>query len=122
MTTIERHEVEAWLGEALEQTSQEQVAALLRAWQDYEDSPAVIARSGEAGDYEDEDRVVTNAIGAQILGDDVGLEALGGTLRAAKRELYLSIAGAVRAGMSEAEAARRAGVNRMTVRRLLGKR
>ena len=121
-TIIERGEIEAWLGPALAETSQEQVAALVVAWQAYEDAPAVVPRSGVAEDYADEDLVVTNAIGAQVLGGDVGLEAMGGRMRAARRELYLSIAGATVAGMSEAEAARRAGVDRMTVRKLLGKR
>ena len=37
-------------------------------------------------------------------------------------ELYAAIRSAVAAGMSESEAARVAGVDRMTVRRALGKR
>lgn len=43
-------------------------------------------------------------------------------MRAARQELYLSIAGATFGGMSEAEAARRGGMDWMTVRRPLGKR
>ena len=42
--------------------------------------------------------------------------------RALAAELYAAIRSAVAAGMSEAEAARVAGVDRMTVRRALGKR
>lgn len=42
--------------------------------------------------------------------------------RALAVELYAAIRSAVAAGMSESEAARVAGVDRMTVRRALGKR
>lgn len=42
--------------------------------------------------------------------------------RALAAELYAAIRSAVAAGMSESEAARVAGVDRMTVRRALGKR
>jgi DNA invertase Pin-like site-specific DNA recombinase len=42
--------------------------------------------------------------------------------RALAAELYEAIREAVEGGMSEAEAARVAGVDRMTVRRALGKR
>lgn len=122
MVTIERYGVEAWLGPALAETSEEQVDDLQRAWQRYEDSPSVVALT-EADERDDaEDRVAALASYLQVIGEDVGLEAIGARMRAARRELYASIVGAVYAGMSEAEAARRAGVDRMTVRRLTDKR
>ncbi|WP_369069246.1 hypothetical protein [Kineococcus terrestris] len=57
------------------------------------------------------------------------LDALAATAReaqeraaAARSALYAAVVAAVRDGMSESEAARRAGIDRMTVRKLLGKR
>lgn len=58
----------------------------------------------------------------QMAGQEVGLASARSVFQQARADLYGKTIGAVLGGMSEAEAARRSGLDRMTVRRLLGKR
>ena len=117
-TTDER---DAWLGPALEQMSGEQLEAFDdAARQIFDRYPAT----------EDDPDAATEALSGAlmvILGDDT-LERLAGewsSARAAERDAMARLTGAIIAeavqGQPETTIAQRTGVNRMTVRKALGK-
>lgn len=112
MTHTQRHELEAWLGPALDDMSTEQVDAMLAAVHAWEALPA--------HDPDDSDAVLSGIL-QHILGE-LDLAGLGQEYRRARLAVEAFTLGAVLAGKPEAEAARESTLDRMTVRRMLGKR
>lgn len=115
---MERWELEAYLGDAAATTTEEQVDELLRL-------AGVIE---EIYPDPDGDGSAIFAGAVKLVLGDANLEALASVLAKARqreRDAMADLAGAVIAsvgrGVSEAEAARRAGVSRITVRAMVGK-
>jgi hypothetical protein len=111
-----------WLGPAADELTDEQRER-------FEDEAAeTIDRIGDDPDLQAERDAALTALVQYLLGevdvDEVGAERA--RLRAAERAAYLAAQQVARLavldGMPEAEAARRSGVDRMVVRKLLGKR
>lgn len=112
----------AWLGPAAEELTDEQRTRFEA------EAAETIARIGDDPDLQAEHDAALSALAQYLLGettiDEVGhvrqrsADAARYALLAAKQVARL----AVLDGMSEVEAARRAGLDRMTVRKLLGKR
>lgn len=119
--TTRRHELEAWLGPALDELTPEQVDQLHR------ESDRIGERYPDPDDQDLRDAALSAAT-QYLLGetsiDDVGRELTEIRLREARAyaAAYQIATLAAEAGMPEAEVARRVGIDRMTVRRkILGK-
>jgi hypothetical protein len=117
---MQRYELEAWLGPALEDMTGEQVDTL----------HAVVEEIHERWPDRDEgpERDAASVAALQHMLGEVSLRERGellGRAREAEREAVVSSRQAalmaVRDGVSESQAAREAGLDRMTVRRMLGK-
>ena len=116
MTYMQPYELDAWLGDA--DLTTEQRTALESAIDDL------------ASRYAGEDEAVGEGMGSAlrvILGDDTleGVAAEWARARAAERDAMARLTGAIIAsavqGQPETVIAERAGVNRLTVRKALGK-
>ena len=110
MASTQRYEVEAWLGDAADEMTSEQIDEFHRAWDE------ISGLLPDPDDQDQRDELLTSAHLAITGGLTLEQAAIG---KAALRWLTVS---AVRDGMSEVEAAERAGVTRMTVRAWQGKR
>lgn len=107
MTITRDPDVMAWLGDAADDMTDEQIVEFHKAWDEiFELFP---------DDADDRDALLTSAHLAIIHDMDLALASIG---RAALRWRVVE---AVRDGLSEAEVARSADVDRSTVRRWLGK-
>lgn len=110
------HEVAAWLGDGWTDEQVEQVTAEYLAWERGEPDADPALREA-----------VLTAIAQRVDGTldlpAVARRDLGGQIRAhrARTALRAAVIAAVAGGMSESEAARQAGVTRMTVRQWIGK-
>jgi hypothetical protein len=120
LMAIQRHEIEAWLGPAFEEMTEEQVDRVQR------EAERIEARYPGEG-YEMEREAALTAVTQYLLGEaspaGVGDElatARLGEMQARARAQQVAVM-AVQDGMSEAEAARQVGLDRMTVRKALGK-
>lgn len=116
---MQRHELEAWLGPALDELTDEQIDRLAT------DADDISTRHP----HDDDARTAALSAAVQYLLGEVDIDQAGSALLAARRveaDAYAAAqqlaAMAVTDGMPEAEAARRAGIDRMTVRKVLGKR
>lgn len=117
----QRHEIEAWPGPAMDQLTTDQVDRV----------QAAADQIAERHPHEDDADLREAALSAtvQFLLGETSVEEAGSRLaaiRAAQREAYavaMQVAAmAVEAGTPEAIVARQLGVDRMTVRKALGKR
>lgn len=107
MTKMQRHELDAWLGDDWTDEQREKIAEDFSAWED---------TNPDADD--DEGSSVLTAI-AQHHDGVLSIPDLARVRAEAKAAVVVSV---TIGGMSEAEAARVAGIDRMTVRKWLGKR
>ncbi|HTW17061.1 MAG TPA: hypothetical protein VMF51_18165 [Nocardioides sp.] len=111
----------AWLGPAAEAMTDEQRERFEA------EAEAAIARIGDDPDLQPERDTALAALTQYLLGETDIDEAGRKRQRTREAARHASIAAqqvallAVRDGMAEAEAGRRAGLDRMTVRKLLGK-
>lgn len=111
----------AWLGPAADELTDEQRERFLA------EAEEATARIGDDPDLAAEREAAWSAIVAYLLGDLTIEQAGRERLRTVEAERHASLAAqqiarlAVQDGMPEAEAARRSGLTRMTVRRALGK-
>lgn len=119
--TIQRHEIEAWLGPALPELNPEQVDQLHR------EAERIEERYPDPDEQDLRDAALSAAT-QYLLGetsiDDAGRELTDIRMKEARAyaAAYQIATLAAEAGMPEAEVARRAGIDRMTVRRkILGK-
>ena len=116
---IQRYEVEAWLGPALDDMTAEQVDAFAR----------MVEAIGDRypGADEADVRELASSGALQVMLGASTLDELGRALAGARRverEAMAMLTGAIiaaSASQSESEVARRASVTRMTVRKALGK-
>jgi hypothetical protein len=118
MSPIQDHEIDAWLGPALEELSEEQreeFGRLVRAHQETQNG-----REGEDADYAEEDTAAWNAALEHVTGV-FDLAARGIAYRDAQDAAYAGAVIATLAGMSEVQAARDATITRRTLRQLLRK-
>ena len=109
MTKMQRHELDAWLGDDWTDEQRDKIAEDFSAW-------------GDANpDAEDDTGATAAALTAIARLHEGGLTIpdLNQVRREAKAAVVVSV---MFGGMSESEAARLAGVDRMTVRKWLGKR
>jgi hypothetical protein len=104
--------VEDWLGQALEEMTEEQVDQMASAVRQWEALPTF--------DASDSDAVLTGML--QHLLGELDLPAMGRAYRDARTAVEAATLGAVLAGKPEAEAARESTLDRMIVRRMVGKR
>jgi hypothetical protein len=112
---MQRYELEAWLGPALDDMTADQVdrmAAAVAAWEALPGLPD--------HDPDDAPSVLTGML-QHILGE-LDLTAMGADYRRARALVEAATLGAVLAGMPEAAAARQSTLDRMSIRRWLGKR
>lgn len=107
MKIMQRHELDAWLGDDWTDEQRDKIAEDFGTWE---------AANPEAG--EDESTAMLTAI-AQHHDKALTIPNLTEVRREARAAVVVSV---TLGGMSEAEAARAAGVDRMTVRSWLGKR
>lgn len=107
MTITRNPDVMAWLGDAADDMTDEQIVEFHMVWSE--------AESLFPDDEDEQTELLTSAHIAIAHGIDLESARLG---REALRWLVVE---AVQRGMSEVEAAQRAGVDRSTVRRWLGK-
>lgn len=121
MHSIQRHEIEAWLGPALKEMTEGQVDRAHR------EAVRIHERYPDPDDSTERDAALSAA--TQYLLGEVSPAGVGDELRRARANEQESRAAAqqvavmaVEDGMSEAEAARLVGLDRMTVRKALGKR
>jgi hypothetical protein len=117
---MQRYELEAWLGAALDDMTTEQVDTMHAAVEEIHE------RWSDVDD--DAERQAASVAALQHIIGEVSLAERGENLRRARdaeREAVIASRQAalmaVRDGMSESQAARDAGLDRMTVRRMLGK-
>jgi hypothetical protein len=110
--TTQMHELQAWLGPALDDMSADQLDTMLSAVHTWEALPA--------HDPDDSDAVLSGML-QQLLGE-LDLAAMGQAYRRARLAVEAATLGAVLAGKPEASAARESTLDRMTIRRMLGKR
>lgn len=120
MTRMQPCELDAWLGDARDQMTDEQVETFARIVRDIED------RWPDPDDVEEATAAMSGAL-MLILGDDTlaGVGARFGEAYRARRRAAAQLTGAVLAsealGATEAEIVREARINRVTARRMLGK-
>ncbi len=107
MTITRNPDVMAWLGDAADDMTDEQIVEFHKAWDEIFEL--------FTDDEDEQNELLTSAHLAITHGIDLESARLG---REALRWLVVE---AVQRGMSEVEAAQRAGVDRSTVRRWLGK-
>lgn len=107
MTITRNPDVMAWLGDAADDMTDEQIVEFHKAWDEIFEL--------FTDDEDEQTELLTSAHIAITHGIDLESARLG---REALRWLVVE---AVQRGMSEVEAAQRAGVDRSTVRRWLGK-
>jgi hypothetical protein len=114
---IQRHEIEAWLGPAFGEAQVDRVhREAVRIWARYPDQDDAVEREAALS-------ATTQYLLGETTIDDAGESLLraridaAGALAAAQQIAVMCVAD----GMTEAEAARRAGIDRMTVRKALGK-
>ncbi len=114
------YDLDQWL--AGTEVTDEQRAALHAA----SDAADTLYPTGDPGDEADREAAFTDA--AMLVLGDTTLEDIGDALEAARaaeaqamKRAKVSIAAAAALGVSEVEIARRAGLNRLTVRAALGK-
>lgn len=118
----QRYEIEAWLGDTLPEWTDEQIDTLVR------ESDAIAARYPDEDDREEREAALTAA--AQCLTGDLLLETAGEDLLRARVDVSRALAATrqvarmavLYGGTPQAVAAREAGIDRMTVRKDLGKR
>jgi hypothetical protein len=117
--TIQRHEIEAWLGPAYGVLTEAQIARVhpVRIWARYPDPDDSMERDAALS-------AATQYLLGETTIDDAGESLLRARIRAsealaAAQQIAVM---AVEDGMAEAEAARLVGLDRMTVRKALGKR
>lgn len=115
---MQEHELTAWLGDVT--VTDEQRAALHRA------SDMIDARYPDPDDRNDAGQIAFTAAAQVILGDATLNEhaTAWSKARAAERDAMAALTGAIiaaSADTAEAAIAQRTGVNRMTVRKALGK-
>jgi hypothetical protein len=119
--TTQRYEIEAWLGDTSDWTD-EQIDLLVV------ESDAIAERYPDEDDREEREAALSAA--AQCLTGDLLLETAGEDLRRARADASRAMAAArqmarmavLHGGTPQAVAAREAGIDRMTVRKDLGKR
>ena len=123
---MEQYEVEAWLGPAVEEMSDREIAAFAASVEKIDEALPVPA-DGEPEDVADEREAAMSAALQVQLGETT-LEEVSQNLVIARAEVARAMAavkGAVIAaaagGASETELAARTGLNRSTVRAALGK-
>lgn len=120
--TTQRYEIEAWLGDTLPEWTDEQIDTLVR------ESDAIASRY--PGEDQAQEREAALTAAAQVLTGDLLLETAGEALSQARLDSSLALASArqvarmavLYGGTPQAVAAREAGIDRMTVRKDLGKR
>lgn len=112
---MDMYELETWLGEARGELTDQQVEDILEAVNRHEGMPGYSDKDDETAE------AVLTAIVQFTLGE-LDLAAAGRAYRRAKHTAEAYALGAVLAGMPEAQAARESTLDRMTVRKLLGKR
>lgn len=116
VTSVEQHEIEAWLGDDWDPTRRTAVVDTILAWET--DHP-------DADDTERDAAWTALAQQADGVLDLDGMRRADIAARSAAAEARIRLRTAVEAvvadGMSEAEAARQSGVTRMTIRSWLGK-
>lgn len=117
----QQDELEAWLGPAVADLDDEQIQQI------QSEADRIDERYDEPDEMEERDAALSAAV-QYILGE-IDLEQAGMALlraRVAESKAYAAAVQvgvmAVEAGMPEAEVARKLGVDRMTVRKWLGKR
>lgn len=118
---LQMHETMAWLGDAAAEMSEEQIDRFHR------ESAVIVARY-PSEDYMEEQQVALTAALRYILGE-TDLDTAGREREATQAAAVTAFVSAqqvarmaVQDGMTEAEAARRGSLDRMTVRKALGKR
>ena len=122
MTKMERHELEAWLGLAADDLTPDQIDRLHR------EAQSIDGRYPDPDDQELRDAALSAAVQWLLLGDitlDRAREQLVSARIAAARASAAAQQVAVMAhgdGMPESRAAAAVGIDRMTLRRALGKR
>lgn len=117
---MDDNELTSWLGDAADEVTDEQRDALHRTYE------LVVARYG-GEDLDDFREAAFSAAAMIIFGDDtlprIADDALRARIKAeqARAALDGAIIASADAGMSEVEIARKSGVSRPTVRKVLGK-
>lgn len=121
MDTVTREGLAVWLGPAVADLTDDQIDTLTDAYRRYQTSALVTARTGERGDYDDEDEAVLSAMVQSVLGE-LDLPGIASAAVAARAEQYAAVTALAWLGVPESRVARDGRVDRMTVRRILGKR
>jgi hypothetical protein len=116
---IQDHEIDAWLGDARGDLTDEQWETFASLVRDYERQIAQ-GREGEAADFWEEDSAAWVAALEQVEGR-LDVAARGRAYRDAKDAAYAGAIIATLAGMSEVQAADDATITRATLRKALGK-
>mgnify|MGYP006953623002 CR=1 FL=1 len=114
-TRMQMHELEVRLGEVRDELTDTQVQDILGAVHHHQDLPGYDPTDTAAN------ATVLTAIVQQSLGK-LDLAATGQAYRRSRATAEAYALGAVLAGMPEAQAARESTLDRMTIRRMLGKR
>lgn len=116
---IEDYAIDAWLGPAREDLTDDQRDEFARIVRAYEN--AIEARPGERADYQDEDDAVWRAALEHVEGA-LDVPARGRAYRAAKDDAYAGAIVAHLAGAREVDAAADATISRATLRKALWKK
>jgi hypothetical protein len=114
MTKMQRYELDAWLGDDWTDEQREKIAEDFSAWEDA--NPRLV---GRVADGDDEEGIAMLIAISQHHDRSLTIPNLDAVRREARAAVVVSV---TLGGMSESEAARAAGVDRMTVRKWLGKR
>jgi hypothetical protein len=116
-----RRDIEAWLGPALDEMTEEQIDRMQQAADRIDD------RYPDPDD--EQEREAARIAACQYLLGETTIDDVRESLLRARLQVGEALAAAqqiavlcVADGMTEAEAARRAGIDRMTIRKALGKR
>lgn len=118
---MQRHELEAWLGPALPDMTEEQIERLMV------ESDRIGQRHPDPDEQDLRDAAMTATV--QYLLGETSLDEAGANLTKARLRLERTMAAAKQVaamasadGVPDAEAARRARIDRMTLLKVLGKR
>lgn len=117
----QRHEIESWLGPALTELTEDQIERIMA------ESDRIDARYPDPDEQDLRDAAMTAVV--QYLLGETSLDEVGANLTKARLRLERTMAAAKQVaamasadGVPDAEAARRARIDRMTLLKVLGKR